>query len=88
MEPVKLWDEGQLSYMTSHELYTKYTHVLGLLTQYIEYMRILKRKQLLLQGGVMYLSTQFLLLGSSLLYSDSQNIQKLIYWVILHSDLC
>ena len=29
--------------MTSHEPHTKYTHVLGLLTQYIEYIRMLKR---------------------------------------------
>ena len=39
--------------------------------------------QPLLWGGVMYLSTQSLLLDSSLLYSDFQNIQELIYWVIL-----
>ena len=35
----------------------------------------------------MYLSIQSLLLGSSLFYSDSQSIQELIYWAILHSDL-
>ena len=28
MEPVKLWNKGQLSYMTNHELYTKRTHIL------------------------------------------------------------
>ena len=42
MEPMKLWDKGQLSYITSHEPHTRYTHILNLLTQYIEYMRILK----------------------------------------------
>ena len=42
-----------------------------------------KTQQLLLQGGVMYLSTQSLLLDSSLLYNNSQNIQELIYQVIL-----
>ena len=31
----------------------------------------------------MYLSTQSLLLDSSLLYSDFQNKQELIYWAIL-----
>ena len=28
IEPVKLWDEGQLSHMTSHEPHTECTHVL------------------------------------------------------------
>ena len=28
MEPVELQDKGQLSYMTSHKLYTECTHVL------------------------------------------------------------
>ena len=28
MEPVKLQDKGQLSYITSHELYTKHIYVL------------------------------------------------------------
>ena len=28
MEPVKLWDEGQLSYITSYKPYTEYTYVL------------------------------------------------------------
>ena len=40
MELVELWDKGQLSYITSYEPYTEYTHVLGLLTQYIEYIRM------------------------------------------------
>ena len=34
----------------------------------------------LLWGGVIYLSTQSLLLDSSLLYSNSQNTKELIYW--------
>ena len=42
MELVKPQDEGQLSHITSHEPYTGYTHVLGLLTQYIEYIRTLE----------------------------------------------
>ena len=42
MEPVELQDKGQLSYMTSHEPHTEHTHVLGLLTQYIEYIRMLE----------------------------------------------
>ena len=29
MEPVKLWDEGQLSYMTGHGPCTERTHVLS-----------------------------------------------------------
>ena len=43
MEPVKLQDEGQLSYITSHESHTECTYVLGLPTQYIEYVRMLER---------------------------------------------
>ena len=43
MELVKLWDEGQLSYMTSYKPYTKRTHVLSLPTQYIEYMKTSER---------------------------------------------
>ena len=43
MEPVELQDEGQLSYMTGHESHTERTHVLGLLTQYVEYMRTSER---------------------------------------------
>ena len=39
MEPVELQDEGQLSYITSHEPHTGRTHVLSLLTQYIEYIK-------------------------------------------------
>ena len=39
---VKPWDEGQLSYITSHKSHTECTHVLSLLTQYIEYIRTLK----------------------------------------------
>ena len=40
-----------------------------------------RRTQLLLQGGVMYLSTQSLPLDSSFFCSDSQNIKELIYQV-------
>ena len=43
IEPVKLQDKGQSSYITSHESYIKYTHVLNLLTQYIEYIRTSER---------------------------------------------
>ena len=48
-----------------------------------EYMRrtnilMYQRTQPLLWGGVMYLSTQSLLLDSSLLCSDSQNTKELI----------
>ena len=37
-----------------------------------------RRTQPLLWGGVIYLSTQSLLLDSSLFYSNSQNIKELI----------
>ena len=39
--------------------------------------------KLLLQGGVIYLSIQSLLLDSSLFYSNSQEIQELFYYIIL-----
>ena len=42
IEPVEPWDKGQLSHMTGHEPHTGYTHVLGLLTQYIEYIKTLE----------------------------------------------
>ena len=49
--------------------------------EYTQYTNILtyRRTQPLLWGGVMYLSTQSLLLDSSLFCSDSQNIKELIY---------
>ena len=43
IKPVKLQDKGQLSYITSYKLYTEYTYVLSLLTQYIEYIKTSER---------------------------------------------
>ena len=47
-------------------------------TQYTNIL-IYRHTQPLLWGGVIYLSTQFLLLNSSLFYNNSQNIKELIY---------
>ena len=43
IKPIKLQDEGQLNYITSHKLYIKYIYILSLLTQYIEYIKMSER---------------------------------------------
>ena len=83
MEPVEPWDEGQPSHMTNHEPRIERTRVPSVSSSVRGICENVRTDQPLLWGGVMYLSTQSLLLGSSLLRSDSQNIQKLICWAIL-----
>ena len=83
MEPVKPQDKGQLSHMTNHRLHVECTRVPNVSSSVYRIYKNVKTDQLLLQGGVMYLRTQSLLLNNSLLCSNSQNIQELIYQAIL-----
>ena len=56
--------------MASYELYTQYTRVPNVSNSVYGICGNVGTYQLLLWGGVMYLSTQSLLLDSSLLRSD------------------
>ena len=81
LKPVELWDEGQLSHITSHKLYIKRTKRIKYIYLVYKERTVYKNVLNITMGGVRYIRTSVFTVRQFSLCSDSQNTKELIYWV-------